>query len=1011
MAIDHGRVATRAARILREHLEPRAYGERVGVTIEQWVAPHEPVSFVLARDQRYEAVAAGAPWGRPWGTTWFRVSGAVPGHWTAGPPELVVDLGFLQGRDGFQAEGLAFAPDGRILKGVEPNSRHVPVDAQPGSDFTLFVEAASNPDFAIRDFAPTPLGSLATAGDTPLYQLGEIFLGLRDLEVWQLIQEVVMMVGAAEVLPPSSTRRAELLEAIIGGLDLIDPQAVAASARPARQRLGRVLTGPAYASAHRVSAVGHAHIDSAWLWPVRETVRKCARTFSNVVALMDEDPELMFACSSAQQYAWVRDHYPDLFARIAQRVRDGRFVPVGGMWVESDTNMPSGESLIRQFLLGKTFFEENFGVDPVEVWLPDSFGYSAALPQIAQHLGCRYLLTQKLSWNDTNDMPYSTFWWEGIDGTRLFTHFPPIGTYNSDLSAGDLHASEVHFKQRAQARHALVPFGYGDGGGGPTREMMAAARLTSSFEGLPAVEVTTPRAFFDQAREELSDPPVWQGELYLEKHRGTYTSQARLKQGNRRCESLLHEAELWATTAMVRAGARYPYDELRHAWELVLLNQFHDILPGSSINWVNTEAAQQYADLEVLLEELIGRSLGALVGPGDRQLVAQASPLLPASSDAPLGVHLATGESADVTVTMRDGDAVLESPWMELVLDREGRFVSLMDRTHDRELIPSGCLGNDLQLFTDLPAEWDAWDIDEDYRRAPVITDRHPRLSLLDDGRGVRVTSTLGRSEISQEIRLAAGRPAVEIATSVDWREHQRMLKLAFPLNIHATSADSEIQFGHVTRSILSNTSWDTARFEMCAHRWVRVGEAGYEVAIANRTTYGHDVTRTPAADGSTATVVRQTLLRSALFPDPSADRDRHSFTTVLRAGALGAAAAAEGHFLNLPPRFLSGGAAADPLVRTSTDQIVVETVKAAEDRSGDVVIRLYEATGGHGHASITCPGLTDLRATDGLERPVAADWLQVDHATARLQLRPFQLITLRATPLNPASNPREERH
>ncbi|RIJ10133.1 alpha-mannosidase, partial [Clavibacter michiganensis subsp. insidiosus] len=318
------------------------------------------------------------------------------------------------------------------------------------------------------------------------------------------------------------------------------------------RQLEAPLAAPAHASAHRVTAVGHAHIDSAWLWPVRETRRKVARTFSNVLALMDEDPDFVFAASSAQQYAWLKEDHPELFERLRQRVAEGRFVPVGGMWVESDTNMPGGEALVRQLVQGKSFFLEEFGIDSREVWLPDSFGYTGALPQIVRGAGAEYFFTQKQSWNETNTMPHHTFLWEGIDGSRVFTHFPPVDSYNSDLSGEDLARAERQHAEKAVSNASIVPFGWGDGGGGPTREMVAAAHRTRDLEGSPRVELGTPLSFFDAARAEIRDPHVWSGEMYLEFHRGTYTSQARTKQGNRRSEHLLREAELWLATAAVR---------------------------------------------------------------------------------------------------------------------------------------------------------------------------------------------------------------------------------------------------------------------------------------------------------------------------------------------------------------------------------------------------------------------------------------------------------------------------
>ena len=405
-------------------------------------------------------------------------------------------------------------------------------------------------------------------------------IAVRDVPVWELVQDIWTLKGLALELSPHEPRRAAVMRALERTVDAVDPSDVHATAPEGRRLLRRCSHNRLSECASRF-AVGHAHIDSAWLWPVRETIRKCARTFSNVLALMDEDPDFIFACSSAQQYAWMKQYLSrSCSTRIRERVLEGRFVPVGGMWVESDTNLPGGEALARQFIEGKQFFIDEFGYEPVDVWLPDSFGYSAALPQIVVAAGSKYFLTQKVSWNETNVFPHNTFSWEGIDGTRVLTHFPPADTYNSTLSGADLARAQRNCAEKSQSNSSLVPFGFGDGGGGPTREMMAAARRTRSLEGSPTVQVATPNSFFAQAEREYDEPAVWAGELYLEFHRGTYTSQAKLKRGNRLSERLLHEAELWATTAAIRTGSPYPYDALQTAWRTVLLNSFTTSFPA-----------------------------------------------------------------------------------------------------------------------------------------------------------------------------------------------------------------------------------------------------------------------------------------------------------------------------------------------------------------------------------------------------------------------------------------------
>ncbi len=417
-----------------------------------------------------------------------------------GSLEAVLDLGWTRAVPGFQAEGLAHEPDGRIVKGLNPLNDWLPATA--GTHVEWYVESAANPT-VLTGFRPTTLGDRLTSGPDPLYALTRADLCRRETDVAELVADLDVADGLRRTLPDDQ-RAAELLGAIERALDVLDLSDVVGSAAAARAELAGVLSTPAAPGGHTISAVGHAHIDSAWLWPVRETVRKVARTVANVVQLMDTDDSLVYAMSSAQQWAWLESSYPELFTRVRAYVDQGRFVPVGGMWVESDTNLVGGEAMARQFVVGKRWFAEHLGVEPREVWLPDSFGYTAALPQIVSLAGMRWFLTQKISWNTTNPFPHHTFWWEGIDGTRVFTHFPPVDTYNAELTGDELAHSAANFRDKGVASRALAPFGYGDGGGGPTREMLGRARRTADLAGSPRVRVETPEAFFTAAEEEYA---------------------------------------------------------------------------------------------------------------------------------------------------------------------------------------------------------------------------------------------------------------------------------------------------------------------------------------------------------------------------------------------------------------------------------------------------------------------------------------------------------------------------
>ena len=1009
-------VRARIARFVGERVTPAIYRLSAPLTVHAWEVRDEPVPFAEAVGQEFEPFSVGERWGVPWGTTWFHVTGTVPTQWAQladegfdGSVELVIDLGFLSGQAGFQAEGLVFDPDGRIIKAVEPFNKHVPVAVGPGGAIDVYVEAASNPDVGSGwSFRPTPAGDKATAGAETIYRLRRVDVAMRDVVVWNLERDIWTLTGLMDELSADLPRKTEILRALEAAVDRMDPDDVSGTAAAGREILAPVLARPAYASAHRIVAVGHAHIDSAWLWPVRETIRKCARTFSNVLDLMDDDPDFVFACSSAQQYAWMQEYYPDLFDRIRTRVIEGRFAPVGGMWVESDTNIPGGESLARQLVAGKGFFIREFGIEPLEVWLPDTFGYSAALPQLVAAAGSRYFLTQKLSWNETNMIPHSTFLWEGIDGTRIFTHFPPVDTYNSVLSGEELARAQRQYHEKGASDVSLVPFGYGDGGGGPTREMLAAAIRTKSLEGSPTVTLGTPLAFFQDAERNYPNPPVWSGELYLEFHRGAYTSQARTKTGNRRSEHLLREAELWASTATVRTGAAYPYERLAEAWKTVLLQQFHDILPGSSIAWVHQVAEANYTQVALQLQQIITTAIEALTaadrgsaGEITEHIGFNASPF-PVSGVPALSAAQVQTRGA-VTVESSAGSFILANHALQVTIDKQGLLTSLVDRTTRRDAVPDQQPGNLLQLFRDTPTQWDAWDVDEHYRRNGTDLREAELVELVEATEhraSIRVDRRFGSSTVSQLLTLEGDSPALDIVTTVDWHEQQKLLKLAFPLDVHADRAASEIQFGHIYRPTHANTSWDAARFETCAHRWVYVGEPGFGIAVANDSTYGHDITRIPRPDGGTTTLVRQSLLRAPLFPDPTADQGIHVLRTALRMGADILDAVQEGYRLNLPLRIIHGATPVAPLVSSDNPAIVVEAVKLAEDRSGDLVVRLYEARGARatGTVSFGCD-VVSISETDLLERTLDSPkaLLRGAGAGTALRLRPFQIVTLRA--------------
>ena len=992
---DHlGHMDQRAERIARERVAPASIEVVASARVSWWPVPDdegipgrgEPVSWQIARQAAYEPVELPLPWGPAWGTTWFRIEVDVPEH-VAGDLELEIDLGWEDHSVGFQAEGLARDESGRVIKGLHPRNHWLPVPPEPGRH-VWYVEAAANPlILGVPPFIPTPLGDKATSGTDPLYVLRSARLVRVHHAVRELARDIQVLQGIAAELPADSARRWRVAVALQEALNILDTERVVATADAARARLATVLRTPADVDSPQVSAVGHAHIDTAWLWPLRETRRKVVRTLANIVQLLDSGQDFTFALPAAQHVVWLQRDEPELLDRVRTWVDRGRIVPVGSMWIEPDAVLPGGEALCRQLVWGQRAFEQTLGRRAVGLWLPDSFGYSGALPQIATQAGAEWFLTQKISWNQVDVFPHNSFLWEGIDGTRIFTHFPPSDTYGAEITAGEAHRTERNFKEKGHAQASLMLFGYGDGGGGPNREMLARAERLADVAGSPRISLDHPDEFFTRARAELSNPAVWVGELYLELHRGTFTSQVATKQGNRRNEHLLREAELWWTTVMARGLGDYPWDELDSCWEVLLTGQFHDVLPGTSIAWVHREVDAQHAEITGRLNDLIVRAQRLLAGAGSEPV------LFNAASHPRLGVPaLGAGRpepEAPVQLSEGDGCVTLDNGVLTARFD-DGLLVSLRDRG-GRETLPPGERGGLAHLIPDFPNMWDAWDTERFQREDPEVIDRFDmNVGQDDEGAYVETSTAFRASTLSLRWRLRD--QELHVRATVDWHEQDNLLKLVFPLDVHTTRASYETQFGYIQRDIHENTSWDFQRFEVSTHRFVHVAEPGFGVGVVNDGSYGLDVLRRSREGGSSHVVVRPSLVRGPRYPDPHADQGRHEFGFALvpNVGLDDTLAAAQR--INLRPSVLMGSPVS-PLVEVSG--AVVESVKPAEDRSGDVIVRLYEAAGGRGPVTVSSE-LPHLHVTTVLEDDVVERDLARTPTGWETVLRPFELVTLR---------------
>lgn len=697
----------------------------------------------------------------------------------------------------------------------------------------------------------------------------------------------------------------------------------------------------------KVYCVGHTHIDVAWKWTLAVTEDKAVRSFSTVLELMRQYPEYRFMSSQPQLYKYVKKNAPQVYEEIKKRVKEGRWETEGGMFLEADCNLTSGESLVRQFLYGKRFFREEFRTDNEILWLPDVFGYSAALPQIMKKCGIRYFMTTKISWNEFNKMPYDTFEWEGIDGTRILTHFSPsrdyqapaeegsehtahFTTYNAFLNPSQVKGAWHRYSQKYLNDEVLMSYGFGDGGGGPTKEMLEnQRRLAKGIPGCPQTVQSTAQEFFHTLEARVAHEkylPVWVGELYLEYHRGTYTSMARNKKYNRRAEFLLENIECFSALANQLTQLPYPKQELDALWEIALRNQFHDILPGSSIYEVYEDSKAEYEKLLTEGETLLLHALHAIAehaqtpaenltvfNPNGRELsdlvafcwtgaeepaVSDGVSIYPVQRTADGGwlfdaagipskgwksfqvlpqkaaepEHLKYRRAGVLEGSLHH----LENDFLRVELAENGQFSSIYDKKAGRELLQTGRYGNVLMTYEDRPHNYDAWDINNYYVEKSWEVDDVQSLALVEEGplrETLRVSRRYLDSEITQYISLEADSPELRIRNEIDWREQKVLLKTLFPVDIHTDEATYEIQYGNVTRKTHYNTSWDFARFEVCHHKWLDVAENGYGVSILNDCKYGVGI-----HDG----VIGLSMLKSATDPNPAADKEHHSFTYVI---------------------------------------------------------------------------------------------------------------------------------
>ncbi|QJC21086.1 alpha-mannosidase [Arcanobacterium buesumense] len=998
---------TRIKRTLNERIARAQYTPVSQLQIETWRVPDETVDGQTvigepanpSSSAHFTPLHVGQTWGKPWQTVWFNIHGTTPNNIPAGDTvEARINLGWADHSAGFQSEGLVRDSHGHTVKALNPRNQWIPLPQTPHTSFDFSIEAAANPLLLeVLPFQVTYDGDKLTSSEHDSYRLTQADVVIRHTDVVNLTTDITVLSELLEAkgVAAFTNDDYETLYALNSALDRLDLHNIPGTAAAARAEIAPILARPALPGAHRLSAVGHAHIDSAWLWPIRETKRKVNRTIANVVRLIEDGTGLVFALPAAQHVAWLAEEDPELFERVKKCVHDGSIVPVGSMWVEPDAVLPGGEAMARQLVEGISFFREAFNYECQEIWLPDSFGYSGALPQLAREAGITRFLTQKISWNQTNVFPHHTLQWEGIDGSRIFTHFPPADTYGSEITGEQIRHAVENFKNKGEANCSLLPYGYGDGGGGPTREMMERLDRLEDFRGAPRVVRESPHDFFERAEAEFPQPPVWVGELYLELHRGTFTSQIAAKQGNRRSEALLRETELWCTVAAL-AGASYPHDELRALWRNVLLCQFHDILPGTSVAWVYREVADIYASVKETCERLIANAFTYLSeGRPTAHALANATSFS-SRGVTPLGAAVPTKTTGGVGDRAHAGELCINNGVLTIDFANDGACTQITDAT-GHTFLPAGEKAGQFSVFQDFPNMWDAWDIDPFYQGSEQVLPLEFDGTRIDDD-GVacaRAHTSFSNSDMSIEWRLAPRADYIDVHVEANWHEHEKLLKLGFPVNIHTSKAQYETQMGYIERPTHTNTSWDSAKFEVSTHRWIRLGNEQTSWSIANDATYGWDITRHSAGRRGTWSLVRATLVKSAVYPDPNQDQGRFSWNFRIRPQASVAQAIADGQQLNLPLREVP----VDITPPFSVSGAIVESVAMAPDKSGDVVVRLYEGLGGPAHVTLTWPDV-QVMATDLCYRPSGDAPTVSSHAGKHsFDLAPFQIATLRITP------------
>lgn len=996
--------------------------------------PEVPTSFAC-----WDLMAVGERWSGRDLYLWLHKTISVPKEWEGKKVLGIFDFGETGAGSNSGFESLLYM-DGKPYQGVDSNHKEA---------FLPEGVAGTDVDFTFR------LWSGLEGGGTPRpqeHRINRADLAWLDEKVDDLFYMSRVILETLKELNEFDPMIPHLRSALDRAYKLIDwsypgSEEFYASVHAADDLLNELIDGMDKNSLVKVKCIGHTHIDVAWLWRLKNTKEKCARSFSTVLRLMEQYPEYTFLQTQPQLYEYIKEDYPEMFEKIKAKVQEGKWEADGGMWVEADCNLTSGESLTRQILVGGKFFREELGQEIKYLWLPDVFGYSWALPQILKKSGIPMFMTTKISWNQYNRMPHDTFKWRGIDGSEVLTHFITAPepwsekgswfyTYNGHLTPKIVKGVYDAYRNKELTDEMLISYGYGDGGGGVNRDMLELRRRIDKMPGLPTLETGKASDYFEGLQEKVANTDeyvhTWDGELYLEYHRGTYTSQAYNKKMNRFLENYYRKVEWLTVLEALEKGniADAAQDTLTEGWKIILTHQFHDIIPGSSIREVYEDSHVNYEKAENIAKEVETKALNHIVAKEAKKWTIVNSTNWERSDEAFIA-HEGEGHFVDAegnvltsqkthngsvvyvdkvpalgwkTITLVEkgaananieafsfNDKCVETPFYTVVMNEAGHITSLVDKEVNREVLAAGARANVIQMFEDKPLAHEAWDVDIFYQeKMREVTDL-TRMEVTEVGplqMVIRLEWKYMNTTIKQDMIFYKEDKRIDFKTWVDFRERKQLMKVAFPVDIRATYATYDVQYGNVQRPTHWNTSWDWARFETVAHKWVDLSERNYGVSLMNDCKYGHDIKDN---------VIRLTLLKSATHPDTEQDQGEHEFTYSLLPHAnswVEADTEKRAYFLNNPLQVVEGTAKTDSYSFLNVDNnfIEVDAIKRSEDGK-HLVVRAHEYTGGKQRATFTLGmPVKSWQESDLMERPEGE--LHTNEAIT-LEFGPYEVKTV----------------